>query len=96
MGHSLSHSLFSASLCSFVPHLICNLDVLTPFIELFRPMARVHSDCLVSGKKKAFLIAVEDNTLRGFRKLYNAQSDAKKLRQLLIGIFNLLLVPHAS
>lgn len=56
-------------------------------------MAHIHSHCLVSGKKKALLIAVK--AVRGFPKLYNAQRDAKELRRLLIGIPNLLL-PHAS
>lgn len=56
-------------------------------------MAHIHSDRLVSDKKKALLIAIEN--VRGFPTLYHAQRDAEELRRLLIGIFN-LLPPHAS
>lgn len=62
-------------------------------MDLLRPMAHIHSNYPVNGKKKALLVAVKD--VNGFCKLYRAQRDAKELRRLLIGIFDLFL-PHAS
>ena len=49
-------------------------------------MAGHHSDC----KKKALLIAVQDNCVEGFPKLIHAQHDAKQLQRFLIGIFKYL------
>ena len=41
-------------------------------------------------KKKALLIAVQDNRVEGFPKLMHAQHDAEQLRCLLTGILKYL------
>ncbi|KAF8137476.1 caspase domain-containing protein, partial [Boletus edulis] len=54
-------------------------------------MTHVHSDsitdCPAGGKKKGLLIAVRDNRVKGFSRLYHAHDDAEDLRHLLMERF---------
>jgi hypothetical protein len=92
----------SPSLHWRLSYLICTLVISVPFVEpTHRPMSHIHSDPITdcpgsSGKKKGLLIAIKDNTLKGFSKLNHAQGDAKRVQRLLIGILSIyLLLLHA-
>lgn len=59
-------------------------------------MAPVHSDsvtdCPGTGKRKALLIAVKNNGVKGYRTLPHVHDDAKKLHRFLIGIQSICLL----
>ena len=85
-GHPSSLSSLKSLLALFISYLhpchlnaICGTDLL---------MSRIDPDPITdypgSGKKKALLIAIKDNT-KGLPKLHRAQPDAKDLQRLLIG-----------
>ena len=46
-------------------------------------MANLYSNCPVSGKRTALLIAVPDNRVDDFPKLVNPHRDAKELQRFL-------------
>ncbi|KAF8549035.1 hypothetical protein OG21DRAFT_643070 [Imleria badia] len=60
------------------------------------------TDTPASGKKKGLLIAVEDNMVKGYAKLYHAHRDAKDVRRLLTEDFGysaediVLMMDHKS